>query len=94
MLKTYKDWVKSQQDLKEFLGIEPCEIDFKLYDDQLMCVPPEYYIGNTFEVSMLLQVGEVYTHQNGIPFYFTFKRTANKYYYLGILPEFKQKEHE
>lgn len=89
MLKTYEDWVKSQQDLENFLGEIPCEIDEDIYYDQLGALPPLYH-DKGFQYHNIFQVGEAYTSIDGINQIMTFTESNNRFFYLGILPEFKQ----
>ena len=87
-MKTRKGWEKSNLDLDKYLS-EPCEIDesLSLYIGE--CVVPRYLGGG------LTQGGDPEKHEdckNGkrIGFYLTTSHVNGKYFYLGILPEFRQ----
>lgn len=84
--KTLKGWNKSNLNLDEYLT-EPCEIDEELYLGKY--VPPQYW-GYIFT-----QCGEVQKHQYSegnklIAYFMSASKVKNKYFYLGILPEFNQ----
>lgn len=84
--KTLKEWNKSNLDLAEYLGNTPCEIDQHL----------DYYIGECTAPKYLsyrfTQGGNAEDHESesDVGYYHTTSRFNNKYYYLGVLPEFKQ----
>lgn len=86
-IKTLKDWEQSDLDLDKYLPT-PCEIDEELYLDILETVPPHY-------ISDYAQQGgdpeDTIKGRNGekIYIYMTVKQIANRYFYLGMLPEFK-----
>lgn len=82
-MKTYKEWDLSELNLDKYLT-EPCEIDeeLELYIGEI--VAPQY-LGNG-----LTQMGEAEKDEDGIPFYMTTSCVNGKYFYLGVLPEFKQ----
>ena len=86
-MKTLKQWEKSKLDLDEFLT-EPCQIDEALYLDILECV------GATYSTDYAQQGGDpmdsFYNDDDEQVFtYFTVKAVNDKYFFLGILPEFK-----
>ena len=86
--KTFKGWEKSNVDLDKYLT-EPCEIDEELSLYIGECVPP-IYLDRT-----LTQGGDPEKHEDSedgepIGFYMTTSVVNDKYFYLGILPEFKQ----
>lgn len=86
-MKTLKGWEKSNLDMTEYLD-EPCEIDEELYLDILECVPP-HYLGELAQ-----QGGDaIYSFKNQkdkeVFTYMTVSNINSKYFYLGILPEFK-----
>jgi hypothetical protein len=82
--KTYKAWEKSGLDLENYLT-EPCEIDEELYNYLGEIVPPQYcYDG-------LLQSGEAdHSDDDGVMYFLSASIVNEKYYYLGVLPEFIQ----
>ena len=81
--KTFKSWEKSNINLDEFLT-EPCEIDERLSNYLGECTCPKYCSPK------FTQSGEPEYHDDGISFHMTVSRINNKYFYLGILPEFKE----
>lgn len=82
-IKTLKKWEKSSLDLDKFLN--PCDqIDEELYEYVGSIVHPQY-CSRAF-----VQKGEADFKEDGVYFYMTFSRVNEKYYYLGILPEFVQ----
>lgn len=86
-MKTLKDWEESSLNMDSYLN-EPCEIDEELYLDILECVPP-HYLGE------LAQQGgdaiDSFKNEKGkeVFTYMTVNNVNGKYFYLGILPEFK-----
>lgn len=85
-MKTLKQFEnnESDQDLDEFLQVGD-EIDEQMYY-HIGCgyMAPQYDNGN------IMQGGDACDKQkDGIYTYMTVSRVQNKYYYLGILPEFK-----
>lgn len=86
-MKTFKEWENSNLDMDVYLN-EPCEIDEELYLDILECVPP-YYLGD------LAQQGgdaiDSFENDKGkkVLTYMTVNSMNGKFFYLGILPEFK-----
>lgn len=83
-MKTRKGWNKSNLDLKNYLP-EPCQIDESLHNYLGEIVAPQYcYDG-------LIQLGEAErSDDEGIMYYMTSVHINGKYFYLGILPEFRQ----
>lgn len=82
-IKTYKGWDKSGLDLDEYLT-EPCEIDEELLNYIGECVAPTY-VSPEFT-----QGGDPCKTENGVEFFATCSIVGDKYFYLGILPEFKK----
>jgi hypothetical protein len=82
-MKTYKKWIKSNLDLNEYLT-EPCEIDEELYLYLAEVVSPQYSDGK------LIQTGEAEYTEDSVLFYMSASHIGDKYFYLGILPEFVQ----
>jgi hypothetical protein len=86
-MKTFKKWEKSNLDMDKYLDT-PCEIDEELYLDILEYVPP-HYLGE------LAQQGgdaiDSFRNEKGkkVFTYMTVNSINGKYFYLGILPEFK-----
>lgn len=81
-MKTFKQWEKSGIDLDDFL--QPMdEVDERLYLYAGEIVAPKYCSNS------LIQMGEAHDKIHGIYHYMTFRNVGFKYYYLGILPEFK-----
>lgn len=88
-IKTLSGWKKSKINLDKYLT-EPCEIDEELY----------HYVGEATAPSYidkgLIQMGEAeYSEEaddslDHIMYYMTVSIVNKKYFYLGILPEFKQ----
>lgn len=88
-IKTLKGWEKSNLDLDEYLGPGPCRINEELSSYIGECVPPKY----TSEE--FTQGGDPHDHETSedgdfIGYYMTVKHVEGKYFYLGVLPEFKQ----
>lgn len=88
MKKTFKGWQKSGLDLGDYLT-EPCEIDeaLSLYIGEVV---PAYYLDEG-----LTQGGDPAKSEMGedgekIMYYMTTSHINGKYFFLGILPEFKQ----
>lgn len=88
-LKTLKGWEASNLDLTDYLQY-PCEIDEDLANYIGECVAPQY-LGNG-----LVQGGDCEFHENNpetfekIGFYLTTYHKDRKFFYLGVLPEFKK----
>lgn len=87
-MKTYKKWQKSDSDLSKYLG-EPCQIDEELFLYIAETTVPQY------DDNDLTQMGEaMYSRRNyygeKVLFYITASVVNEKYYYIGILPEFPQ----
>jgi len=97
-VKTYEEWTASGQDLLDFLGRNPCEVDYYLFQDQLGALPPNFHQAG------FMQVGEPFTSilnpldrnmKDRINLYFTFSRkivdkNQERFFYLGILPDFNK----
>ena len=90
-MKTLEAWEKSNLDLDDYLGNEPCEIDEVLFNYIAETVLPQFLYGG------FVQGGECERSEFTNPFYleeiFFYMTTSSvneKYFYLGILPEFKQ----
>lgn len=82
-MKTRKGWDKSNIDLDKYLN-EPCEIDEELYNYIAEVVMPNYHMNG------LIQGGDaIDTDENEVLTYQTVLYVNNKYFYIGILPEFK-----
>lgn len=85
MKKTYKKWEKSNsKDLDEYLGNIPCEIDEELFL-YLAEITASQYSSENF-----IQTGEATFEKDDVYHYSTCSHFNDKFYYLGILPEFKQ----
>lgn len=84
MKKTLKGWHRSGIDLDKYLP-EPCEIDEGLFNYFGEIVAPKFCIRG------FVQLGECEYHDNvtDIDFYSSASHIGDKYFYLGILPEFK-----
>ena len=82
-MKTKKAWEKSGLDLDKYLT-EPCLIDEDLFLYLGEIVAPQYCGGG------IVQLGEAERSEDGVQFYMSASHIDGKYYYLGILPEFKQ----
>lgn len=82
-IKTYKAWQKSNVNLSEYLGQEPCEIDEELY----------LYLAEvtaaTYSSPDFIQTGEASFSKNGTLHYSTCSFIGDKHFYLGDLPEFQ-----
>lgn len=83
-MKTYKNWEKSNKDLDDFLNpLE--EIDEELYLYIIEIVPPYWCYGG------FGQNGEPTKKDKHCIYYRdTVMNVNGRYYYLGVLPEFKQ----
>lgn len=84
--QTFQEWENSLLDLDEFLQA-PCEIDEKLANYIGEVIAPAYLYKN------LTQGGDaIRSDELGVLYYMTVSRNkeTNKFYYLGVLPEFKQ----
>ncbi len=84
--KTLKGWEKSNVDMSEYLGLDPCEIDEALANDILETVASEF-THNT-EYGYVGQGGEPEDKIDGIYYHMTVRMVGDKHYYLGILPSF------
>ena len=89
-MKTFEKWEKSGMPLVEYL-VEPCQIDEKLHYFLGECVAPKYLAKG------LVQCGEcentdfaINNHYLFVGHYMTTSFVNGKYFYLGILPEFKR----
>ncbi len=86
-MKTLKNWEKSNLDMDVYLN-EPCEIDEALYLDILECVPTHYSSEYAQQGGDAIDSFE--DHKGKKVFtYMTVNSINGKFYYMGILPEFK-----
>ena len=88
--KTLNGWQKSNKDLDEYL-FEPCEIDEEMFNYVMEVISP-YYIGHGLgqggdPVSSYESYDEDFKR---VMTYVTVYNINDKYFYLGVLPEFKQ----
>ncbi|PWN62284.1 hypothetical protein [Chryseobacterium oncorhynchi] len=84
-IKTYQDWQNNfKGDLDQYLGKSPCEIDEEMFL-YLAEVTPCQYSGNFF-----IQTGEASCKIDDVLHYSSCSSFNDKFYFLGILPEFKQ----
>jgi hypothetical protein len=83
-VKTYQQYEASGKALHEFLAPLD-EIDWPLYEN-ILCgyVPAQYDNGK------LGQAGEANHKVGDVYYYDSVMTVGEKYYYLGLLPEFKQ----
>lgn len=81
-MKTLKKWEKTDIDLGEYLGA-PCEIDEGLFLYIAECVPAKYCDPKH------MQGGDCEYIEDDIEYYMTCSIVGDKFYYLGVLPEFK-----
>ena len=83
-MKTLRQFEKQENlDLTKFLG-QPCEIDEEMYSHIICGYVPPSYSGIT-----IYQAGEAERSIAGIYHYMTVSHVNDKYWYLGVLPEFK-----
>lgn len=84
-IKTYQDWQSNfDGDLSQYLGQIPCEIDEILYLYLAEVTAPTYSSEN------FIQTGEAsFSNKFGALFYHTCSSFGDKYFYLGVLPEFQ-----
>lgn len=84
-MKKFIDWeMDFSQELDQFLCKFPCEVDEEMYNYFMDIVQPRYLDAG------ILQCGESSYEISGTYYYITFVEDDNKFWYLGILPEFKQ----
>ena len=88
-IKTLKEWDEKDCSLDEYLP-EPCEIDEDIANYIGECVAPNYI--NNFMNQGLCQGGDAQDEEDGVFWYMTVLNKNNKYFYLGVLPEFKEEE--
>lgn len=81
-MKTLLTWEVSNKPLHKYLTI-PCEINEDLYNYIIETTSPSYCLDG------IIQDGEPMIHKEDIPYYMTVSCVGFKYFYLGILPEFK-----
>jgi hypothetical protein len=81
-MKTLKGWEKSGIDLDEYLT-EPCRIDEGLANYIGECVAPVYV------TPQFIQGGDPIKEEDDVLFYRTVSIVGDKYFNIGILPEFK-----
>lgn len=88
MKKTFKQWIKQNKDLDDFLS--PGDyIDERLYNYIGEIIPPAYCSRD------LIQGCDAIKSEGDVLFYISVYRTAdNRYLYLGVLPEFKLSRNE
>ena len=86
MKKTLKWLEKSPLEFRQYLS-SPCEIDEDLYNEIAWVVPPVY------SYEWLVQWWDAEYTKHDVLFYSTVSYIDGKYYYLWILPEFKQEDH-
>lgn len=84
--KTLKGWNKSGLDLRDYLGLSPCEIDEALCLDILETTPPEFIQNSDY--GFIGQQGEPIDTVDGIYYHMTVRTIGDKNYYLGIMPSF------
>lgn len=83
-MKTLKQFEKSEKNLEDFL--QPLDrIDWFLYEF-ILCG----YVAPSFDNGTVGQAGEAEKKEHNIYYYRTVMQTKDRYFYLGILPEFKQ----
>ncbi len=88
-MKTLKKWEKSGLDLDIYLG-EPCEIDEDIANYIGEVVAPNYLGHDLVQGGDAERSVESYDSFKKIYFYMTTSYVNGKYFYLGVLPEFKQ----
>lgn len=81
-IKTLSGWNESNLELDNYL-IEPCEIDEDLFMFIGEQIPP------TFSLDGHVQGLDCQFEKDGLDYYFTAKEMNSRFYFLGILPEFK-----
>lgn len=82
-MKTNKQWEESGLDFHDF--ISPLdEIDLEIYIHFAEIVAPQYCNNG------LLQCGEAWDEKDGVYRFETFTTIGDRFYYIGVLPEFKQ----
>lgn len=89
VVKNFKTWLKTDIDLDEYMQNIPCEIDEEMYNYIAECVAPNYLFNG------IVQGGDPYGtiptgYEDDIELYDTVREVNGRYYFLGILPEFKQ----
>jgi len=82
-IKTLKGWERSGVYLGNYLS-EPCRINEALANYIGECTAPKYCS------SEFIQAGEPERTEDGVSFHITVFRRLGVYWYIGILPEFKQ----
>ena len=89
-MKTYEEWEKSGLAFDDYL-VEPCEIDERL--DMFIgdCIAPNYLgEGLTQGGDCVKQEVSPCDGRKLIKYYSTSCHVNGKYFYLGILPEFRR----
>lgn len=81
-MKTLLDFLESNLDFTDFVNNEPCEITEDLYDYFADILPPQFQDENLF------QANEAEFEMYDLLYYMTFSKTNEKYFYIGICPEF------
>jgi hypothetical protein len=87
-VKTFEQWQASGEDLDLFLNL-PCEIDEELANYMAEVIAPTYCANG------IVQGGDPESSEKGedgndIFSYLTTLQIGDQYFYLGILPEFRQ----
>lgn len=75
---------QEEKDLTEFLE-NPCEIDKEMYYHIICGYVSPSYSGN----DGIAQAGEPEKNVDGVYYFMTVSHINGKYWYLGVLPEFK-----
>lgn len=93
-MKTLKEWEEGPEiDLDKYLAPMD-EIDEALYMHMGEVAPPKYCASNESKCNPhrqhFVQMCDPDYHIDDIPFYMTGCSVGNRYFYLGILPEFNQ----
>lgn len=89
-MKTLKGWENSEKDLDEYLTHEPCKINeslFRYICEQVPCA----YAHHSKERNLVQGLDPIDTIEEdgyGIATYITVTEIGEKFFYLGILPEF------
>lgn len=88
-MKTKDEWDESDLNLSDYLT-EPCEIDEGLYLYIGEIVAPSYCTPGLIQCGEADRQEPAYYQDDPIMFRKTVSEVNGKYFYLGILPEFKQ----
>ena len=87
MNKTLENWQESNKDFLDYINPMD-EIDEDLYNHFLEITVPKY--AKRYNNQDCYQIGEAFDEVDNVFLYETFTSLNGKYFYLGILPEFKQ----